>query len=109
MKLEHIIEARYQPHGEISRRYAVFDPRTGLYPYTIMGLGMSRPKTSDTYATADEAHERIKEMHDDAEQLMRDNPRTHIHGDVAFTKKIQAAVEATRYYKVVEMIVRYAK
>ncbi len=104
-----LTEARYQPHGEVSRRYAVFDPKTGLFPYTVLGMGLPRPKTSDTYHTADEARDRIKEMHDQAIRYQGMNPQRHTHENVAHTKKIQAAVEATRYYRVVEMIVRYAK
>lgn len=106
---DRLTEARYQPHGEISRKYAVYDPKTGLFPYTMMGLGLPRPKTSDTYNAADEARERIKEMQDQAIQFQQNNLQRHQHENVAFHKSIQTAIDAAQYYKVVEMIIRYAK
>jgi len=103
-----LTEARYQPHGEISRKYAVYDQKTGLYPYSVMGLGLPKPKTSDTYNTAEEARERIKEYHDQAVAFLRRHegerePKENM------LKRIQATIDATRHYKVVEMITRYAK
>ncbi|KKN25209.1 hypothetical protein LCGC14_0887350 [marine sediment metagenome] len=108
MKIIDILEARYQPHGEIKRMYAVYDPSTGEYPWGDHYQTAAEPQNSMMFSAAEHAQRRIDSMRNN---VMRDRQKSNLGSGTTSYPSVskEASMDAVQYYRVIEIVTQYTK